>query len=45
MAAHGIDVLRAQANNDFVGGDAKYLSDLPATMVMSLRWRSGATSR
>jgi Xaa-Pro aminopeptidase len=31
MAAHGIDVLLAQANNDFVGGYVKYLSDLPAT--------------
>ena len=31
MAAAKIDVLIAQANNDFVGGYVKYLTDLPAT--------------
>ncbi|MFZ1993731.1 MAG: M24 family metallopeptidase [Solirubrobacteraceae bacterium] len=31
MEAHHIDVLLAQANNDFMGGYVKYLTDLPAT--------------
>lgn len=31
MEAHAIDVLLAQANNDFMGGYVKYLTDLPAT--------------
>jgi Xaa-Pro aminopeptidase len=31
MEARGIDVLLAQANNDFMGGYVKYLTDLPAT--------------
>jgi Xaa-Pro aminopeptidase len=31
MADQRIDVLLAQANNDFVGGYVKYLTDLPAT--------------
>lgn len=31
MEAAGIDALLAQANNDFVGGYVKYLTDLPAT--------------
>lgn len=31
MAERGIDVLLAQANNDFMGGYVKYLTDLPAT--------------
>jgi Xaa-Pro aminopeptidase len=31
MTAQGIDALVAQANNDFVGGYVKYLTDLPAT--------------
>jgi len=31
MVANEIDVLLAQANNDFVGGYVKYLTDLPAT--------------
>jgi Xaa-Pro aminopeptidase len=31
MEREGIDVLLAQANNDFVGGYVKYLTDLPAT--------------
>jgi Xaa-Pro aminopeptidase len=31
MADRRIDVLIAQANNDFVGGYVKYLTDLPAT--------------
>lgn len=31
MAASRVDVLIAQANNDFVGGYVKYLTDLPAT--------------
>jgi len=31
MAVAGIDVLLAQANNDFMGGYVKYLTDLPAT--------------
>ncbi len=31
MEAAGIDVLLAQANNDFMGGYVKWLSDLPAT--------------
>ena len=31
MAAKNIDVLLAQANNDFMGGYVKYLTDLPAT--------------
>jgi Xaa-Pro aminopeptidase len=31
MKAQGIDVLLAQANNDFMGGYVKYLTDLPAT--------------
>jgi hypothetical protein len=31
MEAQGIDVLLAQANNDFMGGYVKYLTDLPAT--------------
>ena len=31
MAAQKIDVLLAQANNDFMGGYVKYLTDLPAT--------------
>jgi Xaa-Pro aminopeptidase len=31
MEEEGIDVLIAQANNDFVGGYVKYLTDLPAT--------------
>lgn len=31
MAAQGVDALLAQANNDFMGGYVKYLTDLPAT--------------
>ncbi len=31
MDAAGLDVLLAQANNDFMGGYVKYLTDLPAT--------------
>ena len=31
MGERGIDVLLAQANNDFMGGYVKYLTDLPAT--------------
>jgi len=31
MELRGIDVLLAQANNDFMGGYVKYLTDLPAT--------------
>lgn len=31
MAATRIDVLLAQANNDFMGGYVKYLTDIPAT--------------
>ena len=31
MQEGGIDVLLAQANNDFMGGYVKYLTDLPAT--------------
>ena len=31
MATQKIDVLLAQANNDFMGGYVKYLTDLPAT--------------
>jgi Xaa-Pro aminopeptidase len=31
MEDRGLDVLLAQANNDFMGGYIKYLSDLPAT--------------
>jgi Xaa-Pro aminopeptidase len=31
MEERGIDVLLAQANNDFMGGYVKYLTDLPAT--------------
>lgn len=31
MEVEGIDVLLAQANNDFMGGYVKYLTDLPAT--------------
>src|SRR5450759_4230610 len=31
MEQRGIDVLLAQANNDFMGGYVKYLTDLPAT--------------
>jgi Xaa-Pro aminopeptidase len=31
MQERGIDVLLAQANNDFMGGYVKYLTDLPAT--------------
>ena len=31
MEQRGIDVLIAQANNDFMGGYVKYLTDLPAT--------------
>ena len=31
MEREGIDVLIAQANNDFMGGYVKYLTDLPAT--------------
>ncbi len=31
MQDHAIDVLLAQANNDFMGGYVKYLTDLPAT--------------
>jgi Xaa-Pro aminopeptidase len=31
MDLEGIDVLLAQANNDFMGGYVKYLTDLPAT--------------
>ena len=31
MAASRIDVLLAQANNDFMGGYVKYLTDVPAT--------------
>ena len=31
MAAGRIDVLLAQANNDFMGGYVKYLTDVPAT--------------
>ncbi len=31
MEAAGVDVLLAQANNDFMGGYVKWLSDLPAT--------------
>jgi Xaa-Pro aminopeptidase len=31
MKEQGVDVLLAQANNDFMGGYVKYLTDLPAT--------------
>ncbi|HEY8675874.1 MAG TPA: M24 family metallopeptidase [Candidatus Dormibacteraeota bacterium] len=31
MARDGVDVLIAQASNDFMGGYVKYLTDLPAT--------------
>jgi len=31
MAASRVDVLLAQANNDFMGGYVKYLTDVPAT--------------
>ena len=31
MEGRGVDVLLAQANNDFMGGYVKYLTDLPAT--------------
>jgi Xaa-Pro aminopeptidase len=31
MEDHGVDVLLAQANNDFMGGYVKYLTDTPAT--------------
>jgi Xaa-Pro aminopeptidase len=31
MKERGVDVLLAQANNDFMGGYVKYLTDLPAT--------------
>ena len=31
MAERGIDVLLAQANNDFMGGYVRYLTDMPAT--------------
>jgi Xaa-Pro aminopeptidase len=31
MAGAGVDVLIAQASNDFMGGYVKYLTDLPAT--------------
>jgi Xaa-Pro aminopeptidase len=31
MEERGVDVLLAQANNDFMGGYVKYLTDLPAT--------------
>jgi len=31
MAGNGVDVLLAQANNDFMGGYVKYLTDVPAT--------------
>ncbi len=31
MEDRGVDVLLAQANNDFMGGYVKYLTDLPAT--------------
>ncbi len=31
MAREGVDVLLAQASNDFMGGYVKYLTDLPAT--------------
>ena len=31
MEAAGIDVLLCQANNDFMGGYVKWLTDLPAT--------------
>lgn len=31
MAANRVDVLLAQANNDFMGGYVKYLTDVPAT--------------
>ena len=31
MGAAGVDVLIAQANNDFMGGYVKWLTDLPAT--------------
>ncbi len=31
MAVAGVDVLLAQASNDFMGGYVKYLTDLPAT--------------
>jgi Xaa-Pro aminopeptidase len=31
MGEGGVDVLLAQANNDFMGGYVKYLTDLPAT--------------
>lgn len=31
MEAAGVDVLLAQANNDFMGGYVKYLTDIPAT--------------
>ena len=31
MEGGGVDVLLAQANNDFMGGYVKYLTDLPAT--------------
>ena len=36
MEDRGIDVLLAQANNDFMGGYVKYLTDLPATNGYSL---------
>ncbi|MGA7910298.1 MAG: M24 family metallopeptidase [Candidatus Dormiibacterota bacterium] len=31
MEERGVDVLLAQANNDFMGGYVKYLTDIPAT--------------
>ena len=31
MEAEGIDVLLMQNNNDFMGGNVKYFTDLPAT--------------
>lgn len=31
MEARGVEVLLAQANNDFMGGYVRYLTDLPAT--------------
>lgn len=31
MAEHGLDVLVAQTNNDYVGGYIRYLTDIPAT--------------
>jgi Xaa-Pro aminopeptidase len=31
MEERGVDVLLAQANNDFMGGYVKYLTDMPAT--------------